>query len=286
MSTLVIKDLWVKVADINILKGVNLTVNEGETIALLGPNGHGKSTLLSAIMGHPKYQVTQGSIEIDGKDVLSMSVDERSKAGLFLGMQHPSEVPGVINSDFLKAAINVRREKPISVIELYRTLENSSKQMKIALDLSHRHLNEGFSGGERKRNEILQMILLKPSIAMLDEIDSGLDVDALQTVASAITKLKQEKSIAFLIISHYARLFEMIPPTRAVVMINGKIAIEGGKEIIAKIDGSGYEWIKKEYGISIEKESREENIKNQAAMNAVSIGACATNESVKANVKK
>jgi Fe-S cluster assembly ATP-binding protein len=286
MSTLVIKDLWVKVADINILKGVNLTVNEGETIALLGPNGHGKSTLLSAIMGHPKYQVTQGSIEIDGKDVLSMSVDERSKAGLFLGMQHPSEVPGVINSDFLKAAINVRREKPISVIELYRTLENSSKQMKIALDLSHRHLNEGFSGGERKRNEILQMILLKPSIAMLDEIDSGLDVDALQTVANAITKLKQEKSLAFLIISHYARLFEMIPPTRAVVMINGKIAIEGGKEIIAKIDGSGYEWIKKEYGISIEKESREENIKNQAAMNAVSIGACATNESVKANVKK
>jgi Fe-S cluster assembly ATP-binding protein len=286
MSTLVIKDLWVKVADTHILKGVNLTVNEGETIALLGPNGHGKSTLLSAIMGHPKYQVTQGSVEIDGKDVLAMSVDERSRAGLFLGMQHPSEVPGVINSDFLKAAINVRREKPISVIELYRTLENSSKQMKIALDLSHRHLNEGFSGGERKRNEILQMILLKPSIAMLDEIDSGLDVDALQTVANAITKLKQEKPQAFLIISHYARLFEMIPPTRAVVMINGKIVIEGGKEIIAKIDGSGYEWIKKEYGISIEKENREDSIKNQAAMNAVSIGACATNESVKANVKK
>ncbi len=286
MSTLVIKDLWVKVADTHILKGVNLTVSEGETIALLGPNGHGKSTLLSAIMGHPKYQVTQGSVEIDGKDVLAMSVDERSRAGLFLGMQHPSEVPGVINSDFLKAAINVRREKPISVIELYRTLENSSKQMKIALDLSHRHLNEGFSGGERKRNEILQMILLKPSIAMLDEIDSGLDVDALQTVANAITKLKQEKPQAFLIISHYARLFEMIPPTRAVVMINGKIVIEGGKEIIAKIDGSGYEWIKKEYGISIEKENREDSIKNQAAMNAVSIGACATNESVKANVKK
>jgi Fe-S cluster assembly ATP-binding protein len=149
-----------------------------------------------------------------------------------------------------------------------------------------RNVNEGFSGGEKKRNEILQMILLKPSIAMLDEIDSGLDVDALQTVANAITKLKQEKPQAFLIISHYARLFEMIPPTRAVVMINGKIVIEGGKEIIAKIDGSGYEWIKKEYGISIEKENREDSIKNQAAMNAVSIGACATNESVKANVKK
>ena len=286
MSTLVIQDLWVKVADIHILKGVNLTVKEGETIALLGPNGHGKSTLLSAIMGHPKYQVTQGRIEIDGKDVLAMSVDERSKAGLFLGMQHPSEVPGVINSDFLKAAINVRREKPISVVDLYRTLENSSKQMKIPLDLSHRHLNEGFSGGERKRNEILQMILLKPAIAMLDEIDSGLDVDALQTVANAITKLKHEKPMAFLIISHYARLFELIPPTRAVVMINGKIVIEGGKEIIEKIDGSGYEWIKKEYGISIEKENREQTTKPQPNMNNVSIGACATNESVKANVKK
>ncbi len=286
MSTLVIKDLWVKVVDTYILKGVNLTVKDGETIALLGPNGHGKSTLLSAIMGHPKYQVTQGSIEIDGKDVLSMSVDERSRAGLFLGMQHPSEVPGVINSDFLKAALNVRREKPITVIELYKTLENSSKQMKIALDLSHRHLNEGFSGGERKRNEILQMILLKPSIAMLDEIDSGLDVDALQTVANAIGKLKKEKPIAFLIISHYARLFELVPPDRAVVMINGKIVIEGGKEIIAKIDGSGYEWIKKEYGISIEKENREETLKKETTMNSMSIGACATNESVKANVKK
>jgi|688.fasta_scaffold10348_14 Fe-S cluster assembly ATP-binding protein len=286
MSTLVIKDLWVKVVDTHILKGVNLTVKDGETIALLGPNGHGKSTLLSAIMGHPKYQVTQGSIEIDGKDVLSMSVDERSRAGLFLGMQHPSEVPGVINSDFLKAALNVRREKPITVIELYKTLENSSKQMKIALDLSHRHLNEGFSGGERKRNEILQMILLKPSIAMLDEIDSGLDVDALQTVANAIGKLKKEKPLAFLIISHYARLFELVPPDRAVVMINGKIVIEGGKEIIAKIDGSGYEWIKKEYGISIEKDNREETLKKETTMNTKSIGACATNESVKANVKK
>lgn len=286
MSTLVIKDLWVNVGDLPILKGVNLTIKERETVALLGPNGHGKSTLLSAIMGHPKYQVTQGTITLDGRDVLAMPVDERSKAGLFLGMQHPSEVPGVINADFLKAALNVRREKPISLVELYRTLDNASKQMKISLDLSHRHLNEGFSGGERKRNEILQLMLLKPAIAMLDEIDSGLDVDALQTVADAIKKLQKETQNSFLVISHYARLFQLIQPTRAVVMINGRIVVQGGKEIIEKIDASGYEWLKKEHNINIEKEGREEALKQQQAMNTLSIGACATNERVKTNAKK
>jgi Fe-S cluster assembly ATP-binding protein len=279
MALLEIKNLWVKVADFDILKGVNLTIKDNETVALLGPNGHGKSTLLSAIMGHPKYEITQGEILLDGKNVLEMEVDERSKAGLFLGMQHPLEVPGVINSDFLKAAINVRREKAISLVELYKQLGDASKQMKIPLDLSHRHLNEGFSGGERKRNEILQLILLKPSIAMLDEIDSGLDVDALQAVAAAITKLQSETKNSFLIISHYARLFQMIQPTRVIVMINGKVALEGGPEIITKIDGSGYEWLSKEYGISIKKE--ETLSAKPVSMNTVSIGACATNEAVK-----
>jgi Fe-S cluster assembly ATP-binding protein len=275
MATLKIEDLWVKVADINILKGVNLTIQEGETVALLGPNGHGKSTLLSAIMGHPKYTITQGTVTLNGQDVLAMEVDERSKAGLFLGMQHPSEVPGVVNSDFLKAAINVRRDKPISLLELYKQLDDASKQMKIALDLSHRHLNEGFSGGERKRNEILQLILLKPGLAMLDEIDSGLDVDALQAVAEAIKKIQREQKNSFLIISHYARLFQMIQPTRVVVMINGRIALEGGPEVITKIDGSGYEWLTKEYGISIKKEDKDAKT---SSMNTISIGACATNE--------
>jgi Fe-S cluster assembly ATP-binding protein len=275
MALLEIKNLWVKVADIHILKGVNLTVRDHETVALLGPNGHGKSTLLSAIMGHPKYEITEGEVLLDGKNVLEMEVDERSKAGLFLGMQHPSEVPGVINSDFLKAAINVRREKPISLAELYKKLDDATKQMKIPLELSNRHLNEGFSGGERKRNEILQLLLLKPSIAMLDEIDSGLDVDALQSVATAISKMIQELPISFLIISHYARLFQMIKPTRVVVMINGRVAVEGGPEIITKIDGSGYEWLTKEYGISIKKEDKDAK---PVSMNTISIGACATNE--------
>jgi Fe-S cluster assembly ATP-binding protein len=275
MAKLEIKNLWVKVADINILKGVNLSIQDHETVALLGPNGHGKSTLLSAIMGHPKYEITQGEIILDGKNVLDMEVDERSKAGLFLGMQHPSEVPGVINSDFLKAAINVRRDKPIPLVELYKKLDDASKQMKIPMDLSHRHLNEGFSGGERKRNEILQLLLLKPTLAMLDEIDSGLDVDALQTVAEAIKRIQKELKTSFLIISHYARLFQMIQPTRVVVMINGRVAVEGGPEVITKIDGSGYEWLTKEYGISIKKEDK--NAK-PISMNTISIGACATNE--------
>lgn len=280
MAKLVIKDLYVKVKDLDveILKGVNLTVSDQETLALLGPNGHGKSTLLAAIMGHPKYEVTSGEILLDGKNVLEMEVDERSKAGLFLGMQHPSEVPGVVNSDFLKAAINVRREKPISLVELYRQVDKASKQMKIPVELTHRHLNEGFSGGERKRNEILQLLLLKPEIAMLDEIDSGLDVDALQAVAEAIKTLQKETKMSFLIISHYARLFQMIQPTRVVVMINGRVALEGGPEVIEKIDGSGYEWLTKEYGIRITKEQKGEK---PVVMNTVSIGVCATNEAVK-----
>ncbi len=280
MATLVIKDLFVKVKDldIEILKGVNLTISDQETVALLGPNGHGKSTLLSAIMGHPKYEITSGEITLDGKNVLEMEVDERSKAGLFLGMQHPSEVPGVINSDFLKAAMNVRREKPITLVELYRQLEQASKQMKIPMDLTHRHLNEGFSGGERKRNEILQLLLLQPEIAMLDEIDSGLDVDALQAVADAIKQLQAKTKMSFLIISHYARLFQMIQPTRVVVMINGRVALEGGPEVITKIDGSGYEWLTKEYGIRITKEQKGEKL---VSMNTVSIGVCATNEASK-----
>lgn len=280
MSILVIKDLYVKVKDLDveILKGVNLTIQDKETVALLGPNGHGKSTLLAAIMGHPKYEITSGEITLDGKNVLEMEVDERSKAGLFLGMQHPSEVPGVINSDFLKAAMNVRREKPISLVELYRQLEQASKQMKIPMDLTHRHLNEGFSGGERKRNEILQMLLLQPNVAMLDEIDSGLDVDALQAVADAIRGLQANTSMSFLIISHYARLFQMIQPTRVVVMINGQVALQGGPEVITKIDGSGYEWLTKEYGIRITKPQKGEKT---VSMNTVSIGICATNEAVK-----
>ena len=272
MSALKIKDLHVSVEGKEILKGINLEIKEGETVALLGPNGHGKSTLFNAIMGHPRYTVTKGSIYLDDKDVLSLSVDERAKAGLFLGMQLPAEVPGVINSDFLRAAVNVRQERPISTYNFYKVLDSAIKKMKMPFDLATRSLNEGFSGGEKKRNEILQMLLLNPKIAMLDEIDSGLDVDALQVVGEVI-KEEQQKGMGFLVISHYARLFDLIQPTRAVVIINGKVVIDGDASVIKKIDTQGYEFIKTELGIEIEKEDKD--------MNKVSIGTCAVKESIK-----
>jgi Fe-S cluster assembly ATP-binding protein len=268
MSQLVIKNLQVAVKGQPILRGVNLTVSEGETVALLGPNGHGKSTLLAAIMGNPAYTVTGGSIELDGQDILKMTPDLRSKAGLFLAMQYPSEIPGLNSADFLKAAMNAHREKPMSLFEFYNSLQNAYKDMGIPFEMSKRNLNEGFSGGEKKRNEMLQMKLLKPKIAMLDEIDSGLDVDAMQIVAEAIRK-EQARGAGFLVVSHYARLYNMINPTRAVVLVNGRIVAEGGPEIVTKIDTKGYEWIKDELGIEIEKEEG-------GAMNTVSIGACAT----------
>ena len=273
MATLQIINLHAKVEDKEILKGVNLTIKENETLALLGPNGHGKSTLLSVIMGHPKYEVTEGQILLDGQDVLSMSVDERSRAGLFLAMQYPSEVPGVINSDFLKAAMNARREKPLSLFQFYKALDKASSEVKFSMDMVNRSLNEGFSGGEKKRNEIFQMMLLNPSISMLDEIDSGLDVDAISIVSDAINKIKEDTNMGFLVVSHYARLYDLIHPTRAAVMINGQIVVEGGPEIIKKIDTTGYEWIRTEFGIKIEKDTQD--------MNTISIGSCATKEVLK-----
>ena len=272
MSTLVIKNLHAEVEGKEILKGIDLVINEGETVALLGPNGHGKSTLLNVIMGHPKYVVTKGTIRFDDKDVLSLSTDERAKLGLFLGMQNPSEIPGVINSDFLRAAVNAHNEKAISTYQFYKLLDKATKDLKMPFDLATRSLNEGFSGGEKKRNEILQLILLKPKIAMLDEIDSGLDVDAIQIVADVINEQKKEGR-GFLVISHYARLFNLIQPTRAVVIVNGKVVIDGDPKYIKKIDEEGYEFIKTDFGIDIEKADN--------PMNTVSIGSCAVKDIVK-----
>ncbi|HPV69636.1 MAG: Fe-S cluster assembly ATPase SufC [Bacilli bacterium] len=272
MDVLKIVDLHVNVEDKEILKGVSLTARSGETVALLGPNGHGKSTLLQAIMGNPRYQITSGQILLNDQDVLTMSVDERSKAGLFLGMQYPSEVSGVVNADFLRASINARRAKPLSLFQFYRLLDSTYKKMGIPFEMANRSLNVGFSGGEKKRNEILQMILLEPRFALLDEIDSGLDIDAMTIVASAIRE-EQEKGRGFLVVSHYARLYNMINLNRTIVMVNGKIAVEGGPEIIQKIDTRGYEWIKTELGIDIEKE--------EPVMSAVSIGVCATKEAIR-----
>ena len=237
MSTLKIKDLHVSIGEKEILKGIDLEVNTGE---------------IHAIMGHPKYEVTKGSITIDGQDVLSMSVDERARAGLFLGMQYPQEIPGVTNSDFLKSAINSRQEKPISLFKFIRALEKGIDELEMDPNLAHRYLNEGFSGGEKKRNEILQMKLLQPKFALLDEIDSGLDVDALRVVSDAINSMRSDE-FGCVMVSHYERLFELVKPTHVHVLVAGKIVLDGGYEVIEKIDQEGYDWVK-ELGIEMEVE--------------------------------
>ncbi|MDF9823711.1 Fe-S cluster assembly ATP-binding protein [Breznakia sp. PF5-3] len=249
MRKLVIKDLYVSINDIQILKGVNLEINNHEIHALMGPNGQGKSTLLSAIMGDPKYRIDSGEIWYDDKDVLSMSVDERSRAGIFLGMQYPSEIPGVNNSDFLRAAMNARLEKPISLFKFIREMEHAVDDLGMKSDIAHRNLNEGFSGGEKKRNEIIQMKLLKPQFAMLDEIDSGLDVDALKIVADAVQDLYDTQDLSLLIVSHYERFLDLTKPTHVHILLDGKIVESGDYELVSKIDNEGYEWLYTKYGV-------------------------------------
>ena len=256
MNILEIKDLHVGVKDKEILKGIDLIVKEGEIHAIMGPNGNGKSTLLQTIMGNPNYTVTGGSITFNGEDVLSMSVDTRSKKGLFLALQYPQEIAGVTNSDFLRAAINARSETPISLFKFIKEIDKGIKDLKMKEDLAHRFVNDGFSGGEKKRNEILQMMMLKPSIAMLDEIDSGLDVDAIKLVSDAILKLKEETNLGLMVVSHYERFFTSIKPTHAHVIVDGKIVIEGDSELVYKIDNEGYDWLYDELKIQPVKENK------------------------------
>lgn len=252
MEKLEIKNLHVAVEGNEILHGLNLTINKGDVLALLGPNGHGKSTLLNVLMGNPHYQITSGEIILDGEDLTKLDVDERSKKGIFMAFQNPPEVSGVEVVDFYKQMINSHRDTPISLFEYYNMLNKGFKSVELPEDMNTRHLNEGFSGGEKKRNEIMQMMLLNPSICMLDEIDSGLDVDALKLIGKCILE-QEEKGSSFIIISHYARLFNLVKPTRAAIIINGKVAVDGDTSLIEKVDTKGYEWIKAEYGIEVKK---------------------------------
>ncbi|WP_409251878.1 Fe-S cluster assembly ATPase SufC [Bacillus sp. SCS-153A] len=257
-STLTIKDLHVEIEGKEILKGVNLEIKGGEIHAVMGPNGTGKSTLSSAIMGHPKYEVTKGSITFDGEDVLEMEVDERARVGLFLAMQYPSEISGVTNADFLRSAINSRRDEgqEISLMKFIRTMDSNMEELEMDPDMAQRYLNEGFSGGEKKRNEILQLMMLQPKIAILDEIDSGLDIDALKIVSKGINKMRGEE-FGCLIITHYQRLLNYITPDKVHVMMQGRVVKSGGPELAKRLESEGYDWIKEELGIKDETVGQE-----------------------------
>jgi len=244
--TLEIKDLHVSVAEASgaareILRGVDLTVSAGETHAIMGPNGSGKSTLAYAIAGHPKYLVTQGSVTLDGEDVLKMSVDARARAGLFLAMQYPVEVPGVSVSNFLRTAVTAVRGEAPKLRTFVKELRSSMDALSIDPAFAERNLNEGFSGGEKKRHEILQMELLNPKIAILDETDSGLDIDALKVVSEGINRFRQEPGHGVLLITHYTRILRYVQPDFVHVFIGGRIVKEGGAELAEELEAEGYE---------------------------------------------
>lgn len=254
-----IEGLKANVANKEILKGINLEINGGEIHAIMGPNGTGKSTLASVLMGHPAYEVTDGKITLNDEDVLEMETDERARAGLFLAMQYPSEITGVTNADFLRSALNARRGEgnEISLIKFIRQMEGSMKALEMDPQFMHRYLNEGFSGGEKKRNEILQMKMLEPKLCILDEIDSGLDIDALKIVADGVNEMRSEER-GFLIITHYQRLLNYITPDRVHVMMQGRIVKSGGPELAQRLEADGYDWIKEELGITDETVGQEE----------------------------
>ena len=245
MSTLEIRGLNVSVTtengDVEILKGVDLTIKSGETHAIMGPNGSGKSTLAYSIAGHPKYTITGGTVTLDGADVLEMSVDERAKAGLFLAMQYPVEVPGVSVSNFLRTAATALRGEAPKLREWVGEVKGAMEALKMDPSFASRNVNEGFSGGEKKRHEIMQLELLKPKIAILDETDSGLDVDALRVVSEGVNRAKENSNVGVLLITHYTRILKYIKPDFVHVFANGKIVEEGGPELADKLEAQGYE---------------------------------------------
>ena len=244
MSELVIKGLQVSVeaegGEREILRGVDLTIKSGQTHAIMGPNGSGKSTLAYSIAGHPKYTITGGTVTLDGKDVLEMSVDERAKSGLFLAMQYPVEVPGVSVSNFLRTAVTAVRGEAPKIREWISEVKSAMGSLNMDTAFSERNLNEGFSGGEKKRHEILQLELLKPKIAILDETDSGLDIDALRIVSEGVNRVKQNSNMGVMLITHYTRILRYIKPDFVHVFAAGKIVEEGGAELAEKLEEKGY----------------------------------------------
>ncbi|SDZ29253.1 Fe-S cluster assembly ATPase SufC [Thermoactinomyces sp. DSM 45892] len=250
---LTLKDIKVEIEGREILKGVNLEIKGGEIHAIMGPNGTGKSTLASALMGHPKYEITGGEAHLNGEDLLEMEVDERARAGLFLAMQYPSEISGVTNSDFLRSAVNAKRGEgnEISLMKFIREMDTKMDVLEMDQKFATRYLNEGFSGGEKKRNEILQMMMLKPGIAILDEIDSGLDIDALKVVAEGVNSMRNDE-FGCLIITHYQRLLNYIKPDFVHVFMQGRIVKSGGPELAERLEAEGYDWVKEELGIEDE----------------------------------
>ena len=255
MSVLEIKDLHVSIEDKEILKGVNLTLKTGEIAAIMGPNGTGKSTLSAAIMGNPIFEVTQGEILLDGENILEMEVDERARLGLFLAMQYPSEIPGVTNAEFIRAAMNAGKkdDEKISVRDFIMKLDEKMELLGMKEEMAERYLNEGFSGGEKKRNEILQLLMLEPKFALLDEIDSGLDIDALKVVSKGVNAMRGE-GFGAMIITHYQRLLNYITPDIVHVMMDGRVVLSGGPKLAARLEKEGYAQIAEELGLEYSEE--------------------------------
>ncbi|MCQ2204833.1 MAG: Fe-S cluster assembly ATPase SufC [Bacteroidales bacterium] len=245
-----IENLHATVDGKEILRGINLEINEGEVHAIMGPNGSGKSTLSAVLAGNPAYTVTEGKVTFNGKDLLAMSPEDRANEGLFLSFQYPVEIPGVSMTNFMKAAINGKRKyqglEPLSASEFLKLQREKKKFVEINNDLTNRSVNEGFSGGEKKKNEIFQMAMLEPTLRILDETDSGLDIDALRIVATGVTKLKNEKN-ATVVITHYQRLLDYIVPDFVHILYHGRIVMTDTKELVQKLEKDGYDWIKEQF---------------------------------------
>jgi len=254
MADLEIKDLHVRTDEREILRGVDLEINRGEIHALMGPNGSGKSTLANTLLGHPSYEITEGSITFKGEDITEAEPHERAKAGLFLAFQYPVSIPGVSVANFLRMAINAKRaqkgtdEGPIQVKEFRTQLQHAIELLDVDKAFTSRHLNDGFSGGEKKRAEILQMAMLAPDIAILDETDSGLDIDALRTVAEGVQRLHDEQGLGALIITHYQRILHYVKPQFVHILMDGRIVLEGGVELVERLEREGYDQIRQEVG--------------------------------------